>query len=84
MPRLRLIPLNRLQPLIDEYNQRKVKYNGLINYLRVKHGLTEYTNKQVNDAMYKITYKKPYKPAEVKQRIQRPPAVYSNVKHTYL
>ena len=80
MPRQRLIPLTRLQPLIDEYNQRKRKYNGLINYLRTKHGLTEYTTKQVNDAMYKITYKPVKQKEQFKHRIVRPPAVYSNVK----
>lgn len=80
MPRQRLIPLTRLQPLIDEYNQRKRKYNGLINYLRIKHGLTEYTTKQVNDAMYKITYKPVKQNNQPKQRIVRPPAVYSNIK----
>lgn len=80
MPRQRLIPLARLQPLIDEYNQRKRKYNGLINYLRIKHGLTEYTIKQVNDAIYKIAYKPSKQKEQPKQRIVRPPAVYSNVK----
>ena len=69
-----------LQPLIDEYNQRKRKYNGLINYLIIKHGLTDYTTKQVNDAMYKVTYKPAKQNEQPKHRIVRPPAVYSNVK----
>lgn len=81
MPRQRLIPLTRLHPLIDEYNQRKRKYNGLINYLRIKHGLSEFTTKQVNDAIYKLSYKPVKTKEQPKQEIKRPPAIYSNVKN---